>query len=50
MLFANNNKAIIKKENSKHAMRFFGDGDFVIYPFRLGVPFLFKKEPDKENI
>ena len=31
-------------------MRFFGDGDFVIYPFRLGVPFLFKKEPDKENI
>lgn len=50
MLFVNNNKAIIKKENSKHAIRSFGDSDFVIYPFRLGVPFLFEKESDKENI
>ena len=50
MLFANNNKATIKKRDFKHVMVFLNDGDFRIYPFRLGVPFLFEKEPDKENI
>jgi hypothetical protein len=37
-------KAIIKKRNSKHSMRFGIDKDFfIIYPERLGKPFLFKQ-------
>lgn len=33
-------KAIVKKRGSQHAMRF-GTGFFVIYPERLGTPFVF---------
>ena len=42
MLFGQKNKAVIKKENSKHYFEACCDGKFfIIYPFRMGIPFLF---------
>ena len=44
MLFGAKNKAVIKKEKSKHYFEVYDDGKwFIIYPFRMGIPFLFDK-------
>lgn len=40
-LFKKSEKAIIKKCNSKHAIRDYAD-NFVIYPYRDGIPYYFK--------
>lgn len=40
-LFKNSNKAIIKKDNGKHAVRTCDDF-LVIYPYRDGIPYLFE--------
>ena len=42
MLFKNNNRAVIKKQGSQHAMRIWSDKEFTIYPFRGGKPFYFE--------
>ena len=44
MLFGAKNKAVIEKEKSKHYFEIYDDGKwFIIYPFRMGIPFLFDK-------
>lgn len=48
MLFAKNNKAIINKNKSPHAIEFYNDEHFVIYPYRGGIPFLFEREEMNE--
>ena len=40
-LFKNSEKTIIKKSNSKHAVRDYTDS-FVIYPYKDGIPYYFK--------
>ena len=44
MLFAKSDKAVVRKQGSRHAMRFSSafDDYFVIYPFQAGIPFLFE--------
>lgn len=44
LLFKNGNTTRINKEKSPHAIIIWEDGDFTIYPYRAGIPFLFKKE------
>lgn len=44
MLFGQKNKTVINKENSKHYFEACCDGEFfIIYPFRMGIPFLFDR-------
>ncbi len=37
-------KIIRKDKPSGHAMRVWGDDNFTIYPFQVGIPFYFKLE------
>ena len=48
-LFKNSNKAIIKKENRKHAVRTYDDF-LVIYPYRDGIPYLFEHIGRKREV
>lgn len=48
-LFKNSNKAIIKKDNGKHAVRTCDDF-FVIYPYRDGIPYLFEHIDRKREV
>lgn len=41
--FFKRRKGKIIKAGSKHAIQLWPDGDFTLYPFRVGVPFLFKQ-------
>lgn len=42
-MFRGSVKVIISKFGSKHALRDWGDDSFTLYPYRVGVPYLFKK-------
>lgn len=44
MLFKNSNTIRINKGKSPHAIITWEDGNFTIYPYRAGIPFLFQKE------
>lgn len=48
MLLGNTGKAEISKARSPHCINS-GDGFFVIYPFRAGVPFLFDLISDSKE-
>jgi len=47
--FFKQEKSTIKKSGSKHAIQIWSDGDFTLYPFRVGVPFVFSPCADKKN-
>ena len=36
-------KSVSIAKNGSHACTVFPDGDFLIYPYRAGIPFLFRK-------
>lgn len=42
-MFRNTNKVTIRKEKSRHAVRDWGDDSFTLYPYHVGVPYLFNK-------
>ena len=49
VMFSHSKKVTIRKDGSKHALRVWGDNDFTLYPYRVGVPFYFKKESEATN-
>lgn len=42
-IFSGKKSVSISKQNGSHACTLFPDGDFLIYPYRAGIPFLFRK-------
>ena len=42
MLFKKSNKVKIAKNNSPHSVKIWHDGDFTIYPYRAGIPYVFE--------
>lgn len=40
-MFFKKEKVIIKKSGSEHALNDWQDGSFTLYPYRVGVPYLF---------
>ena len=48
-MFSRSKRVMIKKDGSKHAIRVWGDEDFTLYPYRVGVPFYFKKSEVTNN-
>lgn len=51
MLFSKSNRAVVRKQGSRHAMRFSENFDdwFIIYPFQGGIPFLFELVKNQEG-
>ena len=56
LLFSKSNKVVLRKQNSRHAMRTWEDDTFTIYPYQAGIPYYFElivdgdKETAKENV
>ena len=49
MMFSKTDKVSFRKDKSPHAVLEYNDGEeFVIYPYRGGVPYLFELVKDKE--
>ena len=46
--FFKQDKTTIKKSGSKHAVQIWSDGYFTLYPFRVGVPFVFSPCADNK--
>ena len=46
--FFKQDRNTIKKSGSKHAIQIWSDGDFTLYPFRVGVPFVFSPCADNK--
>jgi hypothetical protein len=42
-MFSKSKKVTIKKSGSKHGIKIWGNDDFTLYPYRVGVPFYFRK-------
>ena len=42
-MFRDKTRVIIKKGSSEHVLRDWGDDSFTLYPYRVGVPYLFEK-------
>lgn len=50
MMFSKAKRISVKKEKSPHYIEFFNDGEnFVIYPYRAGIPFLFEIVVDNKQ-
>lgn len=48
MMFSKSNKVRVNKDKSPHAINIVGDDWFCIYPYRLGIPYVF--EYDKSRL
>lgn len=50
MMFNKFKRISVRKDKSPHYIEFFNnDENFVIYPYRAGIPFLFEKVIDKKQ-
>jgi hypothetical protein len=43
-MFANGDSVKINKSGSVHALQDWGDNSFTLYPYRVGVPYVFRIE------
>ena len=45
-MFRKNKRVLIKKAGDKHCVKSWGDNSFTLYPYRVGVPYLFEIEKE----